>query len=319
MAGLETEISRLKHKDVRIRRRAVRHLFEADIDTALSGFVPLLNDDDPWFKSKAFDAHRRWAKSESDLMPLLDVNSRLAAELLENIEAPELAKVLFGNDDNVTRAFAASALCDDVELHDAMSKDIHHSIRRVAAENSEDSSIISTLMQDKHSSVRRAAIATAARNNIELSDEAIESALNSSDPSLRSLAASLAVQRGGDLLSMACSDSNPKVRSSISSAMRTELLDVDERVELVASEAPDIIIRWLRGRYDVNASTLRWSMIENTELDSRTRSKLIEQMDGRTDIDKSRLAIITEDESQLVRITANNLSASLDEIGGEGV
>ena len=64
MAGMETEIARLKHKDVKIRRRAVRHLFDNDNPGALKGFVPLLDDKDPWFRNKSLDAHRKWAKSQ---------------------------------------------------------------------------------------------------------------------------------------------------------------------------------------------------------------------------------------------------------------
>ena len=57
-------------------------------------------------------------------------------------------------------------------------------------------------------------------------------------------------------------------------------------------------------------------MIENTSLNSRIRSKLIEQMDGRNDVDRQRLAIISEDSSILVKIAADNLSSSLDELEG---
>ncbi|MBT6640600.1 MAG: hypothetical protein HOB47_03325, partial [Euryarchaeota archaeon] len=38
--GLDSEIARLKHKDVRKRRRAIRVLFDTDIPRALEGFVP---------------------------------------------------------------------------------------------------------------------------------------------------------------------------------------------------------------------------------------------------------------------------------------
>ncbi len=40
-------------------------------------------------------------------------------------------------------------------------------------------------------------------------------------------------------------------------------------------------------------------------------------MEGRSDVDKQRLAIISEDESVLVKIAAENLSTSLEELGGE--
>ena len=58
-------------------------------------------------------------------------------------------------------------------------------------------------------------------------------------------------------------------------------------------------------------------MIENTKLNSRARSKLLEQMEGKREIDTQRLAIITEDDSALVRIAAMNLSAAFAELTGE--
>ena len=46
MAGLESEISRLSNKDIRVRRRAIRKLFDDDNHLALKGFVPMLRDND---------------------------------------------------------------------------------------------------------------------------------------------------------------------------------------------------------------------------------------------------------------------------------
>ena len=43
-------------------------------------------------------------------------------------------------------------------------------------------------------------------------------------------------------------------------------------------------------RYDSDSNSLRWTMIEDTSLNQRIRSKLIEQMDGRLDINLERLA-----------------------------
>ena len=53
-------MARLKHRDIRTRRRAVRTLFEQDDPTVLEAFKPLLDDKDPWFVSKALDAYRMW-------------------------------------------------------------------------------------------------------------------------------------------------------------------------------------------------------------------------------------------------------------------
>ena len=314
---METEISRLKHKDVKIRRRAVRHLFEDDNPRALKGFVALLNDKDPWFRNKSLDAHRKWAKNPEDLVPLMDSNQRIAGELLEKIDAPEIAKLLLENTDHLTRSFAAKSLAIDTDLHEVFANDSHYSIRIVAANNSVDVALISSLIQDPHSSVRRAAIATASREGLHLDDDTLERGLSSSDPSLRSLIASLAVKNGGDMLERACMDSNPKVRKAIADTLRNDVEVVDDRINLIAEVSPDIIVRWLRSRHDSRSTSLRWSMIQNSKLNSRTRSKLIEQMEGRNDIDQDKLSVVSEDSSILVRLAANNLSASVSELAGE--
>jgi len=61
--SIRPALSKLHHKDVRQRRRAVRHLFEIDDPDALSGFILLLDDDDPWFREKSMEAIERWAVS----------------------------------------------------------------------------------------------------------------------------------------------------------------------------------------------------------------------------------------------------------------
>jgi hypothetical protein len=317
MAGMETEIARLKHKDVKIRRRAVRHLFEADDRRALKGFITLLEDKDPWFRNKSLDAHRKWASSPEDLIPLIENNPRTAGELLEKVNAPEVARKLLGSDDYLTRSFAARSLAQADDLHEMFSNDEHHSVRIVAANNSLDAKLISDLIDDSHSSVRRAAIATASKEGLELDDETLERGLSSSDSSMRSLIASMAVKSGGDMLEKACKDSNPKVRKAIADTLRNDIEGADERIYLIAKLNPEIIVRWLRSKHDSKSTLLRWSMIEDTELNSRTRSKLIEQMDGRNDVDLDKLSILSGDSSTLVRLAANNLSASVSELSGE--
>ena len=49
-------MARLKHRDIRTRRRAVRTLFEQDDPQTLEAFESLLDDEDPWFVSKALEA-----------------------------------------------------------------------------------------------------------------------------------------------------------------------------------------------------------------------------------------------------------------------
>ncbi len=317
MAGLETEISRLSNNDVRVRRRAVRALFDADNPTALKGFISLLNDNDSWFRNKSLDAHRKWAQNSDDLLPLMENHKRVVGEILQRIDSPEVAKELLKENDYIIRSFAAKSLAKDESLHNSFAKDEHHSIRVIAAEYSTKTDLISELIADSHSAVRRSAIATAAREGMKLDQDTLKMGLSSSDPALRSLIASLTVKSGGIMLETACRDSNPKVRKSIADTLRSEVTEVDERIDSIAQISPEIIVRWLRSRHDPKASSLRWSMIEDTKINSRTRSKLLEQMESRSDVDLQRLAIISEDDSALVRIAAMNLSASVAELSGE--
>ena len=116
--GLDGEIARLKHRDVRHRRRAVRVLFDTDIPRALEGFVPLLNDKDAWFRSKALEAHRKWAPKQGvGSLRILANHSwldarRCAANLLDDFseDTTEIALLLIEDDDLTCTRKAAEAL-----------------------------------------------------------------------------------------------------------------------------------------------------------------------------------------------------------------
>ena len=58
------EVERLSHKDVRQRRRAIRHLFELNDPFALSGFLQFLDSDDQWFVDQSIKEIRRWDNEE---------------------------------------------------------------------------------------------------------------------------------------------------------------------------------------------------------------------------------------------------------------
>ncbi len=105
--GLNTEMARLSHRDIRQRRRAIRVLFDLDIPRALEAFVPLLNDNDPWFRSKSLEAHRKWAVESGieSFKPLVEHKwiyaNRCAASLLIQFgsESAKYAKILLAFDD----------------------------------------------------------------------------------------------------------------------------------------------------------------------------------------------------------------------------
>ena len=64
MVSVRVEVERLSHKDVRQRRRAIRHLFELNDPFALSGFLQFLDSEDQWFVDQSIEAIRRWDNGE---------------------------------------------------------------------------------------------------------------------------------------------------------------------------------------------------------------------------------------------------------------
>ena len=65
VVSVRVEVERLSHKDIRQRRRAIRHLFELNDPFALSGFLPFLDSDEMWFVDQSIEAVRRWDNGEN--------------------------------------------------------------------------------------------------------------------------------------------------------------------------------------------------------------------------------------------------------------
>ena len=102
-------------------------LFDTDIPRALEGFVPLLNDKDPWFRSKALEAHRKWAPAQGvETLRVLAEHSwldarRCAANLLNEFseDTTDIALLLIEDNDLTCQRKSAEALLNgrDAALH----------------------------------------------------------------------------------------------------------------------------------------------------------------------------------------------------------
>ena len=111
-------MARLKHRDVRTRRRAVRTLFEQDDPSTLEAFEFLLDDEDPWFVSKALEAYRMWSQSQgaTSVQTLLNHAStdvrRVGANLLaaHGEAGAVIALSCLDDSDGVVQKKAAQAL-----------------------------------------------------------------------------------------------------------------------------------------------------------------------------------------------------------------
>jgi HEAT repeat protein len=143
MAGeLDRAMGRLKHRDIRTRRRAVRTLVELEDPESLKAFKSLLNDQDSWFVSKALDAYRRWAPivgldAVEDLTAHSSLNvRRCGANLLDSLgkDGISTATMMLDDGDSVVRRKAAEALLahGNPEAIKAMHRHANDAIRSLA-------------------------------------------------------------------------------------------------------------------------------------------------------------------------------------------
>ena len=90
---IKATIRQLNNKDVRLRRRAVRKLFELDDPIAIDAFIPLLKENDEWFREKALMAIQRWASMKDlDLAEKLSKSKKPEERILACRIAPRVGK-----------------------------------------------------------------------------------------------------------------------------------------------------------------------------------------------------------------------------------
>ena len=80
MASKSTELKNLSSRDKATRRKAVRWLFENEINDSLPYFIPFLSDEDIWFRERAKSAFTRWC-SDVDIEL---IEQLLSKDLLEH-------------------------------------------------------------------------------------------------------------------------------------------------------------------------------------------------------------------------------------------
>ena len=328
--GLDGEISKLRHKDVRQRRRAVRVLFDTDLPRALDGFVPLLDDRDPWFRSKALDAHRRWAPSlgPSALKTLANHRSieakRCAANLLSEFkeDVTEVALLLVDDEDLTCRRKSAAALLNGpsaktyVERFFA-SEDAY--LRRLAALSSgADAALRRKGIEDTNASVCEAALQAMEERGEPLDEAALvllmERGINGS-----ALIQSAIDNHGDALVTFAQSVKGPTLKKLVG-ALREQCTSVDDApIEtLLAAKEYIVIGRWLQGMRNMELDQLRWKLIRDSTIDQIERSRWIERLLGRCDelplVEEARL-FISEEHPELLIEAAQNLSTAYDKLG----
>ena len=327
--GLNTEMARLSHRDVRQRRRAIRVLFDLDIPRALEAFVPLLDDNDSWFQSKSLEAHRKWAVESGidSLKPLVEHSwidaNRCAANLLGQFgtESEKYANILLEFDDQTCQRKAAASLLqdsEDLELAQRLSKNTDYQIRKLAyCSSAADKELRSRGINDSNNSVKEAVLRVIISNDEPISKQNIVSLIECGVDS--SLLSKPAIKLGGDVF-LKLVDSCPSNKNLQFSKVLSEMCnDVDDEQikNLIEAGQLSIVARWLRGRNDSKSDALLWQFMDDDRLPTIEKARLLERLIGRAgepEINAHAIEFASRCEDTLLKVTAENLSTAADEL-----
>ena len=323
-----TTTSNLNSKDDRKKRRAVRALFELDDENNLSSFIPLLDDKDSWYRSKALDAFRMWSVrlDVSHLEPLInhaniDYN-RAAANLLDrfNIEKIEVVKQLFEKDDFICKSKSAEFILQS-DNQQVFFRDLLHSgnVRlKLIALNSQycTQEILTESLNDDSISIVNFSLNRLLQSGYKVKENQLMKLINRG-VDFSNLAQYLFEHNPRKLIEQLDNLNNTELRIVVK-ILRQHCKTLDDEIIkiLIENKANVILGRWLQGKKGDAVDKLRWEIIANEEVDEIERSRLIERLFSRCDEEEIRAMakiIAEKSTSELISVTAHNLSTANDE------
>ena len=328
MSNLSTRFStsaNLNSKDDRKKRRAVRELFELDDENNLSSFIPLLDDKDSWYRTKALDAFRMWSirLDTSHLAPLinhknLDYN-RAAANLLERFEKNniETVKRLFEKNDLICRIKSAEFIlqCDNQEdfFEDLLLNE--NAKLKLIALNSKYSTqeVLIKSLEDKSSSIVNFSLGKLTDSNYIIEENKL-SQLISNGVDFTNFAPYLLKHNPKKLIEHIENLNSTEIRMIVK-MLRQECRSLDNDIikMIIQSKSYVVLGRWLQGKKGDAIDKLRWEIIANEDVDEIERCRLVERLFSRCDEENiiNMAKIISEEsDSDLIKITAHNLSTA---------
>ena len=318
-------LQHLKSRDGRKKRRAIRELFEIDNEDNLESFIPLLDDKDNWYRTKALDAFKTWAKRR-DLATLgVLINhqkiayNRVAANMLLAFKAedPELAKILFNKDDLLCKIKSCEYIlkCENQDDFFASVKNHDSPKIRVIALNSKyaDSTIVEKMLEDESNNVVQAALKKLQDSNVKLSSKSITTMLkNGVDPKL---IIPHALSNDESIVTTLIKSLDSNGKKEFVKYLRERFTEIEDDIIqiLINKNQYEIIGRWLQGKRGEKVDSLRWEIIGHDEVNEIERCRLIERLFSRAnepEIIEQAEKIANNSTSELIRITAQNLSTA---------
>jgi len=328
-ASIQSAIAKLKHKDVRQRRRAVRMLFDADAHESVEAFSPFLEDQDVWFRNKAIEAYRRWAPMHAPhlLEQLAERGGvdgqRCVASVLETIQdvqrTAHLSRLLLTCEDVVVvrRAVRQLITTNEVtteELNQFQNAD-DYAIRTYAAMGNSDADMLLGMLNDEHPDVRRQAATSLLGLDLDADqDQKLQDALEHDD-ALWKLAIPIALQQSRpNFVDLMTSKSMAQQRFLIQTLKETVGEADDPRLRmLMDGDGISLVARWLVGRNDEKSDVLRNELLFDERVDSIDKSRLLERLLHRQNepvIQELATKLIENSTDELILSAAQNLYTS---------
>ena len=314
---------RLDSKDERQRRRAVRKLFEVNDSINLVSFVPLLEDDDQWYRERAMEAITKWAGindivivnklSNSEYVEQRVLASKISLRLGQ--EKLEIIDKLCNDKDIAVRIAGweskfqlSNDKIDELILEGLKSKDNiirKISINKLSKMKNVDVQIIITALKDDSYVVRKAALEII-KNDSKLSEMEIfdNYLLKMSDSNSKKeingvikilVKKSLENQEIQEkVISWSESESVEIVDPLVSALREIRWWEIKRIKEHMYEESSDLFVtRLLRGNRETVATEIRIKILSDSKRSEEMQARLIEDLVGRL-IDEKTLKIIKE-------------------------
>ena len=303
---LKATIRQLNNKDVRLRRRAVRKLFELDDPTAIDAFIPLLKDSDEWFRGKALMAIQRWASMKDLNLAEKLSNSKkneeriLACRIAPKVgkSAERILKKMLDDEDNLVKQNAWKNILNLNEdyIEEAIkSSDV--GIRVLAADKIQlmykiDNDLIKKIFDDDSSRIRKKAINILKSkpelySSGEFDDLIIKIAENDNNIQIDALIMLIESGERNELFIQKIplwleNENSNMIKLVVESTENKDWGEIDWLINTIMSSSNDkLISRMLRRKKSIEADKYRKEILLDDDRNAILRSRVIEDLFGK--------------------------------------
>ena len=291
-AGIQSAIAKLKHKDIRHRRRAIRVLFEANDPNNLHAFEAMLSDEDPWFRGKALEAYRNWApyQEASSLDPLIDSTrveaNRTASTILEkmNTDCTKQAMKLIESDDISAVKFAAMYMArkGTGELNKELMHHQNSIVRReVVSSPSLNNEDVKKMLGDEDDIVFKNCIRELNNRNVTLTDKELDDSMKREVGKIELVP--ILLKNKDSRVGKATLELNTKDQKEFLSLLSKYCDSSDHPAILSIHNSGDknLLSRWIVRKQGNGFDKFREMLIFDSSIDIVQRARLVETLVGR--------------------------------------